>query len=117
MTIKNKLIMKLQLFAEPTLTLEQLQKQLLDMQDKQKQDDEQRKIIEKELEAKTVREKELETINQQYYLRMTTGKHVEEKEEDETEIELKEYIGEDLLKLLTPKERELAIEIMNGDDE
>lgn len=116
MTVKNKLIMKLQLFAEPTLTLEQLQKQLLDMQDKQKQDDEQRKIIEKELEAKTVREKELETINQQYYLRMTTGKHAEEKE-DEIEIELKEYIGEDLLKLLTPKERELAIEIMNGDDE
>lgn len=75
--------------------------------------------LEQELEEKKLREKQLEEHNQRLFLKITSNVEDDEieKQEENEENEIKEYIGENVYKILNKKDLNKLYEILNGDDE
>ena len=114
--MKNKLIMNLQLFAEP-LTLEQLQEQLLTLQNELQTVKADKENLNTELKKKEEREKELLEHNQKLFLRVTSKQEEKEEETNKDNEELKEFVGEKLYSNLSQKDIDKLNIILEGEDE
>lgn len=94
------------------MTLEEMQKAILDLQEKEKITSEENKNLKTQLEEKGKREKELEEINQKMFLRLTS--QVENK--DDKKEEIPSFISEDIYKLLDKNDKRLLKEIENEEE-
>ena len=98
------------------MTLEELQEQILKLQENQETLNSANAQLQKDLEEKTKRVSELEEHNQKLFLRITTNT-IQEEKKDNTEEELKEYLGEKVFEVLSKKDINKAKLIMEGEDE
>ena len=96
-----------------TITLEQLQQQLLSLQEKMTEVEEQNTTLKTSLDEKETKIKDLETINQKLFIRATTTISQPESEEKE---EIPSFIDEETVKLLDKRDIELMKEIAKGED-
>lgn len=99
------------------MTLEELQQQLLETQEKLQQLAEDNKTLNDIVQAKTEREKELEEHNQKLFLRVANPVLPNITKDDEDIKEVAEHIGTDLYNILNKKELELLNTIVKGEDE